>query len=318
MVDINYYDTLEISRGANDAEIKKSFRKLAMKWHPDKNPDNSEFAAKKFQEIAEAYDILSKSSSRAIYDQYGYDGLKNGVPNDQGGTSETYSYNSNAQEIFERFFGTSNPFATFNFNDTSPFVSKLTKPPPAKPAEVTYPLECTLPELYNGATKKISISRKRLDSVGSAYQDSKIITINIKPGWKNGTKITFPNEGDESKGWLHQDVVFVVTEKVDPNSGYKRDGNNLIYTCKISLADALTDCSLQVPTLDSRMLSIAAPEVISPDYEKKIIGEGMPISKNPLQKGDLILRFHIQFPKYLNGPKRTKIRELLANENLFG
>lgn len=317
MADINYYDILELPRGATDADIKKSYRKLAMKWHPDKNPENADLAAKKFQEIAEAYDVLSKPSTRAIYDQYGHEGLRNGVPNGQGGTSETYSYSMNAQEIFERFFGTSNPFATFNFNDTSPFVSKLSKPQPAKPADVIYQLVCTLPELYNGATKKISITRKRLDNAGNTLQDSKIITINVKPGWKKGTKITFPNEGDEVKGWLPQDVVFIIAEKEDAHSDYKRDGNNLIYTCKISLADALTDCSLQVPTFDSRILSIAAPEVISPDYEKRIIGEGMPTSKNPSLKGDLILRFHILFPKYLNGSKRTKIRELLANEDLL-
>ena len=78
----------------------------------------------------------------------------------------------------------------------------------------------------------------------------------------------------------------------------------------------MTDCSLQIPTLDKRVLSIACPEVVSPYYEKVVVGEGMPISKkSDGSKGDLIIKFNIQFPKYLNGTKRNKLREILANED---
>ncbi|RYH28496.1 hypothetical protein EON65_11940 [archaeon] len=85
MSELNYYDILEIPKNATDADIKKAYRKLAMKWHPDKNPTNVEEAAKKFQEIGEAYDVLSDMEKRAIYDQYGYEGLKNGVEGADGG-----------------------------------------------------------------------------------------------------------------------------------------------------------------------------------------------------------------------------------------
>ena len=81
----NYYDILQISKESTDSEIKKAYRKLAMKWHPDKNPDIAEEAAQKFQEIGEAYDVLSDKEKRAIYDRYGYEGLRDGVPNQQGG-----------------------------------------------------------------------------------------------------------------------------------------------------------------------------------------------------------------------------------------
>jgi DnaJ-class molecular chaperone len=85
MSEINYYDILEIPKNSNDTEIKKAYRRLAMKWHPDKNPDNAEEAALRFQLIGEAYDVLSDMEKRAIYDKYGYDGLKNGIPNAEGG-----------------------------------------------------------------------------------------------------------------------------------------------------------------------------------------------------------------------------------------
>jgi DnaJ homolog subfamily B member 4 len=142
--------------------------------------------------------------------------------------------------------------------------------------------------------------------------------ITVKAGWKKGTKVTFPNEGDEAPETIPPDIVFIIQEKPDESEkAYSRDGNNLIYEHNISLSDALTDCALQIPTLDGRMVSIACPEVVSPFYQKSVTGEGMPISKRPGEKGDLTIKFHILFPKYLNGDKRTKIRNLLAGEELL-
>lgn len=143
MSEINYYDILQVPKNSSDVDIKKSYRKLAMKWHPDKNPNNVEEAARKFQEIGEAYDVLSDLEKRAIYDQFGYEGLRDGVPNAEGEAMGAYTYKQNAQEIFENFFGTKNPFATFGF-ETTPFSSKLNKPGPIKGKPVTFELECTL------------------------------------------------------------------------------------------------------------------------------------------------------------------------------
>jgi DnaJ family protein B protein 4 len=89
--EVNYYEILEVPKNCNDTEIKKSYRRLAMKWHPDKNPDNAEEAAVKFQEIGEAYDVLNDMEKRAIYDRYGYEGLKNGIPNADGGKLIAFS-----------------------------------------------------------------------------------------------------------------------------------------------------------------------------------------------------------------------------------
>jgi DnaJ-class molecular chaperone len=273
-------------------------------------------AAAQFQSIGEAYDVLCDPSKRAIYDQYGYEGLRDGIPDPNGGSQPGYEYKQNAQDIFESFFGTSNPFASFGFGASQPFANRLNKPGLKIMDPEIRNVDCTLTELYNGCTKSFNVKRKRFNGDKVLVDDEKILTINIKPGWKQGTKITFPAEGDESVDSTTPDIVFVIQEKPDPKLGYCREGSNLIHTYQISLADALSDCSLQVPTLDDRLLSFACPEVVSPYYEKKINGEGMPISKSPGAKGDLIIRFHILFPKYLNGTKKLKIRELIANEDL--
>jgi DnaJ-class molecular chaperone len=228
-----------------------------------------------------------------------------------------YQYKENAQEIFEKFFGTANPFAAFGSAEAMPFAKKLAKPGPKKLDPVLIDLDCSLAELYNGCLKKVEITRKRFDAEGIMFDDFKQLSINVKAGWKKGTKVTFPNEGDEALGCLPADVIFVIQENNRDTPAFVRDGNNLIYTHKLPLSDALTDCSLIIPTLDGRLVSLACPEVVSPYYEKFIPGEGMPISKKPGQKGDMVIKFHILFPKYLNGVKRIKIKELLANEELL-
>ena len=311
----DYYEILGVTKASNDAQIKKAYRKLAMKWHPDKNKDMQAEAAQKFMEIGEAYDVLSDPEKRAIFDQYGYEGLRDGVGDEAANAG--YTFSGNAQEIFENFFGTGNPFAAFGFGDTAPFASALNKPGPKKGDTVIHNLECTLGELYNGCVKKFNITRKKLNEEGELVDDTKQLSINVLQGWKKGTKVTFPCEGDDVKGGIAADIVFVVVEKNEPGIAYVRDGNNLIFKYRISIADALSDCSLQVPTLDGRIISIACPEVVSPLYEKTIPDEGMPSSKRPGEKGNLIIQFQVLFPKYLSNAKKIELRELLANEELL-
>ena len=129
-------------------------------------------------------------------------------------------------------------------------------------------------ELYNGCSKKFNITRKRYNSDGELVDDAKCLVINVRPGWKKGTKVSFVNEGDEAPNTIPADLVFVIQEKENSDPGYVREGNNLIYTYRLSLSDALTDHNaLQIPTLDQRVISLACPEVVSPFYEKVILGK---------------------------------------------
>ena len=92
--------------------------------------------------------------------------------------------------------------------------------------------------------------------------------INIKPGWKKGTKVTFACEGDEGLNIVPADICFVLEEA--PHDKFEREANDLVYTAHIPLADALTGCQVMVPTLDGRVLSIPCPEVVFPGYEKLV------------------------------------------------
>lgn len=138
-----------------------------------------------------------------------------------------------------------------------------------------------------------------------------ILTIEIKPGWKKGTKITFPEKGNEQRGVIPSDLVFIIDEK--PHNVFKRDGNDLIVTQKISLAEALTGYTAQVTTLDGRTLTASITSVISPTHEEVIKGEGMPIPKEPTRKGNMRIKFNIKFPTRLTAEQKTGIKRLLTS-----
>lgn len=110
MADSDYYDILGVSKNADDSAIKKAYRKLALKWHPDKNPDNKEEAEAKFKEVSEAYDVLSDKDKRSVYDRYGKDGLKGGGAGSGGGGGGAPNFHfefHSPEDIFREFFGDS-------------------------------------------------------------------------------------------------------------------------------------------------------------------------------------------------------------------
>ncbi|CAG9312649.1 unnamed protein product [Blepharisma stoltei] len=115
----DYYDVLGVPKDANDDQIKKAYRKLALKWHPDKNPNDREGAEQKFKEIGEAYAVLSDSNKRTIYDRYGHEGLEHGGGSSSNGFSDAdFHFDfTDAEDIFRQFFGGRDPFAGFMEDD---------------------------------------------------------------------------------------------------------------------------------------------------------------------------------------------------------
>ncbi|KAK7817840.1 uncharacterized protein LOC112019781 [Quercus suber] len=340
---VDYYKILQVDRNAKDDDLKKAYRKLAMKWHPDKNPNNKKEAEAKFKQISEAYDVLSDPQKRAVYDQYGEEGLKGQVPppgaggfsaGPEGGGPTSFRFSTRSpDDIFSEFFGFSGfggmgdfghgasraggsgfPRGMFGDDIFASFrggAGEGSVAAPRKGPAIERTLPCSLEDLYKGTTKKMKISRDVTDSSGRPTTVEEILTIEIKPGWKKGTKITFPEKGNEQRGVIPSDLIFIIDEK--PHSLFKRDGNDLIVTQKISLVEALTGYTAQLTTLDGRNLTIPINSIISPTYEEVVKGEGMPIPKEPSKKGNLRIKFNIKFPTRLTSEQKTGIKRLLTS-----
>ncbi|XP_065850410.1 uncharacterized protein [Euphorbia lathyris] len=328
---LDYYSILKVEKNASEDDLKKSYRKLAMKWHPDKNPNTKKEAEAKFKQISEAYEVLSDPQKKAIYDQYGEEGLKDmpagGFRNSNSGFNPR-----NAEDIFAEFFGNS----PFGFGSSGPGRSMRFQSDahahaagmfgggsenlfrayseganmPRKPPPVESKLPCSLEELYSGSTRKMKISRTVVDGHGRQVQETEILSIDVKPGWKKGTKITFPDKGNEQLNQLPADLVFVIDEKT--HSTFKRDGNDLIINQRVSLAEALGGTTVNLTTLDARNLSIPVHDIVSPGYELVVAREGMPIAKEPGNRGDLRIKFEVKFPTRLTPEQRAGLKRALG------
>ncbi|CAM0878256.1 unnamed protein product [Alopecurus aequalis] len=162
---------------------------------------------------------------------------------------------------------------------------------PRKAAPIEHQLACNLADLYKGTTKKMKISRELSDSSGRRTVVQEILTVGVKPGWKKGTKITFAEKGNEAPNVIPADIVFIIDEK--PHDQFTREGNDLVMTQKISLAEDWARYNVHVTTLDGRNLTVPIKSVVKPGYEEVVPGEGMPIPKDPCKKGNLRIKFNI-------------------------
>jgi DnaJ-class molecular chaperone len=377
----DYYTILGVKKGATDEELKRAYRKLALKYHPDKN--KAAGAEEKFKEIGEAYDVLSDPKKKQVYDQFGEEGLKGGSggnnsngggPNGGPGHSHpgfsngefTYTYHGDPRATFSQFFGTSNPFEmfmnggvpggvhqrqggvegmdidgigledllggfgghpggrggghgpqrsyTFNGNDMGGHGHHGPKQFKTQDTTIEKEIHVTLEDISKGVDKKMKISRRVFDDMGNSKAEEKILTVNVKPGWKSGTKITFAKEGDKIPGKIPADIAFVIRDK--PHPLFTRDGSNIVYTHKLNLRDALCGSVLEIPTLEAgrkQGLNLM-DEVIKPNSVKKLQGYGLPFPKEPSRKGDLIVKFDIQFPDRLSGAAKDVLSDILSRK----
>jgi len=146
--------------------------------------------------------------------------------------------------------------------------------------------------------------------------ESEVLSIEVKPGWKKGTKITFPGKGNQQWNQLPADLVFVVDEK--PHPVYRRDGNDLVAEARVTLAEALGGTVVVLAALDGRELAVDvgggeeddAP-VVCPGYELVVPAEGMPIAREPGRCGSLRIRFDVAFPERLTRRQRAQIKRVL-------
>ncbi|GFR41766.1 hypothetical protein Agub_g2523 [Astrephomene gubernaculifera] len=328
----DYYAILGVSKTADENELKKAYRKLAMKWHPDKNPDNKEQAAAKFKEVSEAYEVLTDPQKREVYDRYGEEGLKQGMGGGGGPGGGAGFHFRRPEDIFAELFGGRSPFGMDEddmfgggggFGGGFPFGGfggmngfpgmggmgggmgggrRPTGPVKAKPIE--HKLMFSLEELYTGTNKKMKINRR---VKGQPMEE--ILEIAVKPGWKKGTRITFQEKGDEEPGVIPADIVFVLDEK--PHARFRREGSDLHFTATLPLADALCGTTVKIPHLDGTTLDLTISNVIRPGDVKIMRGKGMPVTKEPGSFGNLVVHFEVRFPRDLSDAAKQQLRGVL-------
>ncbi|RLN41545.1 hypothetical protein C2845_PM01G33890 [Panicum miliaceum] len=272
-----YYEILGVPKSASQDDLKKAYRKAAIKNHPDKGGD-----PEKFKELAQAYEVLSDPEKREIYDQYGEDALKEGMG---GGGAHADPF-----DIFSSFFGPS-----FGGGGGSSRGRRQ-----RRGEDVVHPLKVSLEDLYNGTSKKLSLSRS-------------VICSKCKgKGSKSGASMRCPElysvlsclQPDTVTG----DIVFVLQQK--DHSKFKRKGDDLFYEHTLSLTEALCGFQFVLTHLDNRQLLIKSNpgEVVKPDQFKAINDEGMPMYQRPFMKGKLYIHFTVEFPDSL-APEQCKALE---------
>lgn len=311
---MNYYKMLGVDKSATKDEIKKAYRKLALKYHPDRNKDNKQ-AEEKFKQISEAYAVLSDPEKKQQYDTYGSADFQKRY------SQEDIFRNSDLGSIFREFginlggfsqggrtyssMGGGNPFESLfgGLGGTSSFQAKGFGPQQSsriiKGTDLNLELSITLQEVLRGAEKTISLSRGPL---------SEKVSVKIPVGIDSGKKLRIAGKGSPSpSGGPPGDLYLLI--KVLPHPDFIREGNDLIIEKQVPFSTAVQGDKIAVPTLDGKKLNVKIPAGTQPQAKLRLKGHGLP--SGPLgPKGDLLVKVLVAVPKNLSEKQKGLIKEL--------
>lgn len=282
------YEILNIPRNASEDEIKKSYRKLAMKYHPDRNPNNKE-AENKFKEIQKAYDILSNPTQKARYDQAGFDGID---PNNMGGTSGFSGFESASfdfSDIFSQLFGN----AGGGRRSSQRFHG----------SDLHYELMIALKEAATGMKKKINIPVNVNDYNN---KNTKTLEIEIPAGIDNGQSIRLTGQGGPGKNGYPAGDLFVRV-LIKPNEVFQREGMNLHCELPISFITAALGGEVEAPTLTSKG-KITIPAGIQNNNNIRLKGKGIKSLRGNFY-GDLYYHIIVETPINLTSKQKELLKE---------
>ncbi|RMF49677.1 MAG: J domain-containing protein [Chloroflexota bacterium] len=286
----DYYKILGVSRNASAEEIKKDYRNLARRYHPDRNPNNKEAEAR-FKQINEAYEVLSDAEKRARYDQLGQNYHQwrgsQGVNWSDFGGSSTFSG-----------FGTEGSFADFLasiFGGTRARESAYRQP--IRGQDVEMPIELTLEEAYSGTERTITRGNRRR-------------TVRIPAGTRDGMRVRVEGEGEAGfAGGPNGDLYLVVSIKPHPVFEWRDD--DLYTDLKLPLYTAVLGGEASVPTLNGEV-KLRIPPGTQSGKLFRITGRGMPRLKQPGEYGNLYARVLIQVPTDLTGEELALFEKLAS------
>ena len=308
----DYYKILGVSKTASQDEIKKAYRKLARKYHPDVNPGDKA-SEEKFKEINEAYEVLSDPEKRKKYDQFGSQWKQytstGGRPEDfdwskwasgagGGGTYRTFS-----PEEFEQMFGGFSDFFEALFGGLGGMRSARSgrsrqtyTTSPRKGRNAEHKVQITLEEAFNGTTRVLT------------WDDGRRIEAKIPPGVKTGSKVRLRGQGEPSvAGGAPGDLYLKI--EVLPHPRFEREGDDLKVKVPVDLYDAILGGEVDVPTID-KTVKMKIPAGTDNGKVFRLRGLGMPKLKNPKQRGDLYATVEVKLPKNLSEKEKALFKEL--------
>ena len=302
---IDYYKALDVTKSATEAEIKKAYRKLARKYHPDLNPNDKE-AEKKFKEINEANEVLSNPENRKKYDKYGKDWKhadefeKAGYdPNQQQSRQQSGSQYSGGD--FSGFGG-----GDFSGSDFSDFFNSMygggrsRSQSKYRGQDFNAELELDLAAAYTTHKQNLTVNGKN-------------IRITIPAGVENGQIIKIPNHGGPGVNGGPNGDLFI-TFLIANNSDFKREGNNLYADAPLDLYTAILGGETHINTFDGKV-KIKVPAETQPGTKVKLKGKGFPIYKKENQFGDLYITYTIKVPTKLSDKEKELFEELAKLRN---
>ena len=277
----DYYKILGVERKASEEDIRKAYRKLAMQYHPDRNPNDKQ-AEDRFKEINEAYQVLSDSKKRAHYDRLGSDystWQRRGAPGDfdwsqYGG----FPRGTRVEDMDEMFGG--------GFSDFFRTIFGIGNAPAAQSYQQE--LVINLEDAYKGTTRL-------LQSNGKEKQ------VRIPAGVRTGSRVRVAGAGPNGL-----DLYLIVN--VEDDKRFERRGNDLHTTATVSVFTALLGGEAEVETLNGK-LKLNIPAGTQPEQVFRLAGRGMPNVRNSNEKGDLFVRLKVSIPKYLSSKQRELLDE---------
>lgn len=300
---IDYYKVLDVTKSATEAEIKKAYRKLARKYHPDLNPNDKE-AEKKFKEINEANEVLSNPDNRKKYDKYGKD-WKHADEFEKAGYNPNQKQQYSRQQSNQDFSGFGGDFSESDFSDF--FNSMYGSAGRSSRAQSKYRGQDFNAELQLDLSSAYTTHKQSLTVNG------KNIRITIPAGVENGQVIKIPGHGGAGvNGGPNGDLY--ITFLIDNNSDFKREGNNLYSNADLDLYTAILGGEISIKTFDGKV-KIKVPAETQTGTKVKLKGKGFPVYKKDNQFGDLYVTYNLKIPTKLSEKEKELFAELSKLRN---
>lgn len=293
----DFYSTLGVSRTASEEEIKRAYRKLAIQFHPDKNPGNKK-AEDKFKEITEAYETLSDTKKREQYDQFGHQYQSAGFGGaHQGGNPFGGGFGGFNQggESFQDIFG--DVFGDIFNQRQNPRTRKA-----QKGSDLRYTLNISFEEAASGCEKIISFSRQR----GSREESTKL-SVNVPAGVKENQRLKLSGEGDtNASGNLPGDLYVIIHLEEHPL--FTRQDHDVLMDLPLSYIDAIVGTSVEIPTLSGKA-ALKIPEGTHSGQLFRLKSKGFP-KLGSMGAGDMIVRVLVDTPAKISPQERELIQKL--------